>query len=781
MIGQTLGHYKILDKLGAGGMGVVYRAYDSKLERTVAIKLVGESLSGEPTARERLLREARSAAGLNHPHICTIHEVGEANGQVYVVMEHVEGRPLSALWSESRATENVVRYGVQIADALAHAHQNGIVHRDLKTGNVVVTPDGRVKVLDFGLAKRLPAENLSEQQTRPTDSLTALGQVVGTPHYLAPEVLRGKAADARTDIWALGVLLYELATGQLPFQGKTRFEVTNAILSEASRPWPAGVPAGLQAVVGHCLSKEPAERYQSASEVRAALEAVQSGSVPPPSTARSGQKGWKVAAAAALLASLVAWGAYRWWQSRIPGIASIAVLPFTNVGGNPDDEYLSDGVAESVIGSLSGLRGLKVIAFSSVTSYKGRDIDTRQVGGALGVEALVTGRVEQRGDVVSINAVLVRVADGRELWGQRFAGTTHGLVSLQNDLAGEIVGHLRRESTGEERKRASDRGTDDSEAYQLYLKGLYYQQKESSPEDYRKALGYYQQAIDKDPNYARAYAGLADLYGSMAFSGNMPTGEAHEKARAAVDKAAALDDSDSVVQLSRAVFSWGFDWDWAQAEQSCRRAMELNPNDAGAYFFCGQCSRSLGRFEEAILWMKKSEELSPLSVDWSRGLAATYYWARRYDEAIAQARKTLALAAQDPLTHDLLADVYAHKGLEKEAVAEQQKGPMLGGDPEGAEAFGQDFESFGYERAMRQLNLGMLSALNQQAQDGWVSPVRFAIIHAKLGDPDEAFVWLNKAFEERAPWLTNLKTDPAFDPLRSDPRFAALVKRVGLP
>jgi TolB-like protein/Tfp pilus assembly protein PilF len=679
----------------------------------------------------------------------------------------------------------VVRYGVQIADALSHAHQNGIVHRDLKTGNVMVSPEGRVKVLDFGLAKRLPAENLSEQQTRPTDSLTAVGQVVGTLHYLAPEVLRGKAADARTDIWALGVLLYELATGQLPFQGKTRFEVTNAILSEASRPWPQGAPVGLQAVVGHCLSKEPAERYQSASEVRAALEAVQSGSVPAPSTARAGlkagrAKGWTVATAAALLASLVAWGAYRWWESRTPGIASIAVLPFSNVGGNPDDEYLSDGIAESVIGSLSALPGLKVIAFASVTSYKGHDVDTRQVGGALGVEALVTGRVEQRGDVVAIKAALVRVADGRELWGQRFAGTTHGLVSLQNDLAGEIIGNLRRESTAEERKHVGERGTDNSEAYQLLLRGQYYQQKEYALEDYRKALGYYQQAIDKDPNYARAYAGLADLYGSMAFSGNMPTAEAHDKARAAVDKATALDDFDATVQLSRAVFSWSFEWDWSQAEQSCRRAIELNPN-TGAYFFCGQCSRALGRFEEAILRMKKSEEISPLSVDWSRGLAASYYWAHRYDEAIAQARKTLALAPKDAQTHDLLADVYGHKGLQKEAIAELQQWLALGGDPEGAEAFGHDFESLGYERALRQLNLGILGGLNAQAQTEWVSPVRFAIMHAKLGDADEAFVWLNKAFDERAPWLTNLKTDPAFDPLRSDPRFAALVKKIGLP
>jgi serine/threonine protein kinase/tetratricopeptide (TPR) repeat protein len=780
MIGQTLGHYRILDKLGAGGMGVVYRAYDSKLERTVAIKLVGESISGEPTARERLLREARSAAGLNHPHVCTIHEVGEADGQVYVVMEHVEGRPLSALLAESRATESVVRYGIQIADALAHAHQNGIVHRDLKTGNVLVTPEGRVKVLDFGLAKRLRPEGLSEQETRPTDSLTAVGQVVGTLHYLAPEVLRGKAADARTDIWALGVLLYELATGQLPFQGKTRFEVTNAILSEAPRPWPP-VPVGLQVVIGHCLSKEPGERYQAASEVRAALDAVQSGTVPLPATAGARRRGWKVGVVAGLLAFLVAGGAYRWWESRTPGIASIAVLPFTNVGGNPDDEYLSDGIAENVIGSLSELRGLKVIAFSSVTSYKGRDIDTRKVGGALGVEALVTGRVEQRGDVLAIRAVLVRVADGRELWGQRFTGTTRGLVSLQNDLAGEIIGNLRPEGTGEERKRARERGTDNSEAYQLFLKGEYYHQKEFTLEDYSKALDYYLQAIDKDPNYARAYGGLADLYGSMAFSGAMPTGEAHDKARAAVDRATALNESDYAVQLSRAVFSWSFAWDWSQAEQSCQRAMELNPNFAGAYFFCGQCSRALGRFEEAVLRMRKSEELSPLSVDWSRGLATTYYWAHRYDEAIAQARKTLALAPKDAQTHELLADVYGHKGLEKEAIAEQQQTLALGGDPEGAEAFGQDFESFGYERALRQLNLGTLSGLNTQAERGWVSPVYFVMVYAKLGDSDEAFVWLNKALDERAPWLTNLKTDPAFDALRSDPRFAPLLKKIGLP
>jgi serine/threonine protein kinase/tetratricopeptide (TPR) repeat protein len=781
MVGRLLGHYRIESQLGAGGMGIVYRAHDTKLGRTVAIKLVGERFSGEPTARDRLMREARTASALNHPHICTVHEVGEADGHVYIVMEYVEGVPLDQLLQHVRPTETILHYGLQIADAMAHAHDRGIVHRDLKTSNVMVTPEGRVKVLDFGLAKRVQAGQSDDDETMSSDSLTEAGQVVGTLHYLAPEVLRGEPADTRSDTWALGVLLYVMVSAEPPFQGRTRYEVTHAILGEPTPPFPPGASPALGAVIQRCLAKEPGRRYQRASEVRAALEAVRSGSMELPSPPRQRLSRGILAAAASVVALLLGVAGYLSLGSRGPEIRSIAVLPFTNVGGDPENEYLSDGVAENVIGSLSQLAGMKVIAFGSVARYKGGTVDPRKIGRELRVEALVTGGVEQRGDTLSIRADLVSVADGRELWGRRFTGKTSALISLQDDVTSQIIANLQRHVTGDERKRATRHGTENPEAYALYLRGYFYHNKEFTPEDYAKALDYYQQAIAKDPAYALAYAGLSSLYASMAFAGSMPPKEAHEKAEAAVRKASSIDDGSAEVQTSQAVFAWTFDWDWAAAEKSCQKAMVLNPTLMGGFRFCAQCSRALGLFEEAIARAKRAEQVDPLSIDTSRTLATTYYWAGQDDLAIAQSRRALELGPKDSQTHELLADIYARKGMKKEAIAELQQSMVAAGDAEGAEYLGRDFESLGYERVMRQLHQITLEGAREQARTAYVSPITFAAAYAQLGNRDQSFAWLDKALNERAPWLTYIKTDPAFDGLHSDPRFPKLLQRIGLP
>jgi serine/threonine-protein kinase len=783
MIGRLLGHYRIDARLGAGGMGVVYRAHDTKLGRKVAIKLVGERLSDKPTARDRLMREARTASALNHPHICTVYEVGETDGHVYIVMEYVEGVPLDQFLQQVRPTDTIVRYGLQIADAIAHAHDRGIVHRDLKTSNVMVTPEGRVKVLDFGLAKRVHGEAQDEDETLSSDSLTEAGQVVGTLHYMSPEVLRGEPADTRSDTWALGVLLHVMVCGEPPFQGRTRYEVTHAILGEPAPSLPTSASSALGAVIQRCLAKEPGRRYQRANEVRAALEAVQSGSIelPKPSGGPPSRRMLGVGAAGAAVLLLVGVAGYRFLGGPGPGIRSIAVLPFTNVGGDPDNEYLSDGVAQNVIGSLSQLAGLKVIAFGSVAHYKGGTVDPRKVGGELGVETLVTGGVEQRGDTLAIRADLVSVADGRELWGRRFTGKTSALIALQDDVASEVIANLQRPVTSDERKRATRHGTENPEAYALYLRGAFYHLKENTPEDYAKALDFYQQAIAKDPAYVRAYTGLSDLYASMAFSGLLPPKEAHEKAGAAVGKAASIDDTADEVYLAKAVFAWTFDWDWAAAETSCRKAMEVNPNNMGIFRFCGQCSRALGRFDEAIARMKRGEQVDPLSIDTSRSLAITYYWAGQDDLAIAQARRALELAPKDSQTHEVLFDVYARKGLKKEAIGELQQSIAGAGDAQAAEDIGHDFASVGYDAVMRQYYQLTLDAFQEQAKTAYVSPIFFANLNAKLGDRDQAFAWLDKALDERAPWLTYIKTDPAFEGLHGNPRFGKLLQRIGLP
>jgi eukaryotic-like serine/threonine-protein kinase len=785
MIGQSLGHYRIEAELGSGGMGVVYRAHDTKLGRTVAIKLVGERFAAEPTARERLMREARTASALNHPHICTIHEVGESDGHVYIVMEHVEGRPLSALPHAERPTGAVLRYGIQIADALAHAHQRGIVHRDLKTNNVIVSPEGRTKVLDFGLAKRLPAESMSaetlpDEVTRSTDSLTEPGQIAGTLHYLAPEVLRGQPADRRADIWCLGVLLYELAAGDMPFRGKTRFEVTHAILGEAPQSLPASVPGPLRSVILRCLAKEPAQRYQAAAEVRAALEAVQSGtytSEPIPSPPRSSR--WLLIGVPVVLLIVGGLTGLRFLPSAGPDIDSIAVLPFANVGGNPDAEYLSDGVTDNLIGSLSRLPRLKVIAFASVARYKGRSVDPQEVVKDLGVAAALFGRVAPHGDKLSISAELIDTRDKSRLWGEQYDVKPGEISSVQQQISTQISSRLRRQLTGDAEERASRRYSSNAEAYDLYLKARYYSQK-STLADYQKGIEFARRAIEKDPGFAPAYAALARIYGSMTWEGLVSPKDGHEQMNAAVTKALKLDDSLGDAYFALGALRWGRDWDFAGAEDALRRSIALDPKEPLNHQHYANFLRSRGRWDEALDQMKQAQTLDPLGSATNNALAFLYYHARRWDEAIEQATKTLEIDPKFAAAHELLAEAYARKGMHQEAIAEQQQAFVVSGDQESADGLGADFKALGYDEVMRQQYQATLDGFKEAAKAQYVSPMNFAMTYAKLGDKDAAFAWLEKAFAERSPWVVFLNEDPDFDDIRSDPRFAALVKRIGL-
>ncbi len=703
--------------------------------------------------------------------MCTIYEVGEAEGQVFIVMEHVEGRPLNALLSEPRPTETVVRYGIQIADALAHAHDRGIVHRDLKTSNVMLTPDGRIKVLDFGLAKRLPTEDLSEQPTRSGDSLTEAGQIVGTLHYLAPEVLRGQPADVRTDVWALGVLLCELATGVAAVRGEHSFRAhTRDPRGRAHGP--LGDRA-VRAARGHpALSgKEPSQRYQSAREVRAALEAIQSGSFVPEKPFRP----WPLWGAAAALVLVSVAAALRFYVAPGRGIDSIAVLPFANGGGNPDTEYLSDGITESVIGSLSRLSGLRVIAFASVARYKGRPIDPQQVVRELGVSAILTGRLTQRSDGLSISAELVNASDSSRLWGDQYETPMSGLSLVQDRISSSIADTLHLRSSLEERRRGH-RDASSPEAYDLYLKGRYYWNKFTA-EGYEQSLAFYGRAIEKDPDYAPAYGGIARTYGAMTWDGLLRPRDGYSQVEAAVAKALQLDDTLANPHVALAILKLARDWDWRAAEKEYQRAVALGHHDSMYPRFL----RAMGRWDEALAEMKRVRETDPLSIATNEGLGTTYYWARRYDEAIAQFQKTLEIEPNSVSTHDLLADVYARKGMYKEAIAEMKEVFVLNGDKESADGLERDFETVGFEPVMRQQNQLWLDYLKEKAKTAYVSPLSFAVAYTKLGEKEEAFAWLNKAAAERAPWVTYIKTDPVFDNLRSDPRFDELVKLIGLP
>src|SRR5262245_32538306 len=708
MIGQALGHYRVESQLGAGGMGVVYRARDTKLGRTVAIKLVGDRLVGEPTARERLLREARTASALNHPHICTIHEVGESDGHVYIVMEHVDGRPLRAALPAETPVAEVVRYGIQIADALAHAHERGVVHRDLKTANVLVTPEGRVKVLDFGLAKRLPGDDLSEEVTRSADALTETGQVVGTLHYMAPEVLRGQAADARTDIWALGVLLYELASGRLPFPGATRFEVTAAILEKPPEPLPARVPAGLRAVILRCLAKDPAERYQRASEVRAVLEAVASGSfVADRGRWISGRQLIGVAAAVLVLAAVALTVRVRTMPGR--DIDSIAVLPFANVGSDPDTEYLSDGVTANVIGSLSTLPKLKVIAFASVLRYKGKTVGPEEVVRDLGVGATVMGRITRRSDSLSIVAELVDTTDKSRLWGKQYDVKPSEILTVQREISKQISDHIRHLS-GEEASRVTKRYTENAEAYDLYLKGRYYVDKDTL-EDYEKGLEFFRRATEKDPDYVPGYVGLALVAAALSADGYVRPSEGYQQMEAAILKAQKLDDTFGEVHWMLGFLKETRDWDWAGAETELQRAITLDSQSSAIHGAYGKLLRARGRWNEAIEQMRLAQSFDPLGLETNKALAYTYHWAHRYDEAITQARKTLEIDPKHWPTHELLADLYAMKGMYKESIGALQESLLASGNTQDAKDLEEDFKSLGFEAVIRQLHQATLDSL----------------------------------------------------------------------
>ncbi len=794
-IGAHLGHFEIIGRVGAGGMGEVYRASDTRLGRTVAIKLVGD-LSADDRARTQLLREAQHASALNHPHICTIYEVGEAEGQPFIVMEYVEGQSLRALIPKGGLRpESVVRYGSQIADALAHAHDHGIIHRDLKTSNVVITPDGRAKVLDFGLAKRTPHEGDRLAATVP---VTQPGTIAGTIACMAPELLQGAPADVRSDIWALGVLIYEMTAGVAPFDGRTEFEVSARILREPPRPLPPDAPAGLRAVLLRCLEKDPALRYQRAAEVRAALDMNQSASV----GAAAPRRGFAPHSRLAAIAGALGLGLAVWFYAMggSPRITrSIAVLPFVTSGGSPETEYLSDGLTEGVINSLAQLPQptLKVIALNSVLRYKGRDIDPQAVGHDLNVAAVVIGRVVQRSDRLSVSAELVNVSDRSRMWGNTYNAGLAEFPVVQEEITAKISDNLLLRLTIDQKKRLTKRYTDNIEAYQLYVKGRYFWNKYTE-EGWTKAIEYFNRAIAIDPNYALAWAGVADSYYQLSSLLLLPS-EAIPKAKAAAEKALSIDESLAEAHASLGVIKAQYDWDRQSAAKEFRRAIELNPNYATAHQWYGMSLFADGQFDNASQELNKARQLDPFSLV----IAVTAVWplanVGRYDEAIAQVEKIVEMhpdvADVAAYLHDLRGDRFVQNGMADEAVAEFLEGfrtkALTGDGPETLEALKQAYRVSGLNGYWRkQLDLAEeryrneLQRAKQQSASRYVSPFHIAQLRARLGDNDGAFALLEECYQSRDEslvWLKaeSLRPNSPWEILRSDPRFTQLLGRLG--
>ncbi len=816
--GQNLNHYQIRSVLGAGGMGKVYLAEDTKLKRNVALKLLPSGLGNEE-GRRRLLREAQAAAALDHPNICAIYEVDEARDHSYIAMQYVEGETLEVRMAKGKLSlDDTLNISAQVAAALAEAHARHIVHRDIKPSNIMLANRGQVKVLDFGLAKTSKATSIEPNKAERT--LTAPGMILGTVPYMSPEQLRGETVDVRSDIFSFGVVIYEMLSGRPAFQRTTDAETIGAILHEQPPELSSidpNLPEALAEVVRKCLAKDVEQRYQTVEQVVDDLNVSRSGNLAavgsraksvlsnqysPLSTAHrkaasaevakprvttsieylvnevKGLRRSAVLATAVVVILAVVFGYYYYSAKGGEAIDSVAVLPFVNVNNDPNAEYLSDGLSDSLINCLSQLPNLKkVISLNSVLPYKGKQIDPHAVGRELNVGAVLTGRVTLRGDEVLVSTELVDVKDNRRLWGRQYSHKLADVFKLRGEIAQDISEKLRLKLSGEEKERLTRPSTENSEAYQLYLQGRYYWWK-NTDEANLKSGEYFQQAIVKDPNFALAYVGLANYYMVMAGFGSMPSNEAWPKAEAAAVKALAIDERIPGAHRALGSVKMWYDWDWPGAERELKRAIELNDPDGDNRGLYNRILEVTGRFDEAM---------ADASADWNQTpgsrlaretrLPKLLYLAGRYTEALEEWRKVLEKGTgRREMAHLNIGEIYAKQGRHEEALAEMlEVRPRI--------RYPRELARIGYVYAVagkRDEAINILEEMKGLAGERHNLGTHIAAIYAALGNKDEALAWLKRACDEHEQGVVDLKVDPRFDALRSDPRFMDLLRRVKL-
>jgi serine/threonine protein kinase/Tfp pilus assembly protein PilF len=794
----TISHYRILDKLGVGGMGEVWLAEDTRLGRKLALKLLPAEFTQDAARVARFELEARAASALNHPNIITIYDIGQSEGIHFIATEFIEGRTLRrSLTSLGLQSREALDITVQIAGALQAAHEAGITHRDIKPENVMLRPDGYVKVLDFGLAKlteKIESQVDTEALTK-IKSSTDPGTVMGTVSYMSPEQARGLKVDARSDIFSLGVVLYEILTGRLPFSGETSTDVLAAILTAEppSVSQIAGnVPTELEWSLSKALRKNCDERYQTIKNFLNDLKRVKNQLdfeaqlaqlSQSPSAIRSNEEVSE--------AVTVEFRTDEWFRSQSisgqtksrftsPGqaIDSLAILPLVNASNDANMEYLSDGITESIINSLSQLPQLRVVPRSTVFRYKGQEVDPQQIGVELNARAVLSGRVLQLGDSLIVKTELVDVAKQSQLWGEQYRRRLKDIFELQEEIANEISSKLQLRLSGEEKQRLIKRYTDNTEAYHLYLKGRYYNNKRT-PEWIRKGIDHFKQAIDLDPNYALAFAGLADSYAFLASAtGGQQPRETYPLAKAAALKALELDDSLGEAHCSLGFFRLLYDWDFPAAEREYQRAIELSPHYPNAHDGYGFYLKATGQHEAAIASCRRALELDPLPLFVQLSLGWAYYFARRYDDALAQSRKVMEMDPSFGFAHWHSGMNYIQQQKYDEAVESFRKAISLTGRvPTFISYLGYAHALKGRHREARQ----MLAQLESMSKQQYVSSYFIAVIHLGLGDLNQVFEWLEKAYEERAGFLAFARVEPMLDAMRGDERFEKLLEKMKLP